>query len=79
MARTIIVLVVAVLLLVAAGTAALAHGGGRNSGTFTFSEMLPFMQEHHPNWSEEELREMYDTCHGSENGTGWQNRSATMM
>ncbi|WP_017756408.1 CUE domain-containing protein [Calidifontibacillus oryziterrae] len=34
------------------------------NGIPSFSEMLPFMKEMHPNWSEEELEEMYQACHG---------------
>lgn len=30
----------------------------------SFKEMLPFMKEMHPNWTDEQLEEMYKSCHG---------------
>ncbi|SES06915.1 hypothetical protein [Salipaludibacillus aurantiacus] len=58
-------------LVFAAGTQVLATS---DNGFSNFHDMLPFMQEMHPEWSEEELEEMYNACHG-ENGS----RGAGMM
>jgi hypothetical protein len=33
-------------------------------GIPSFKEMLPFMKEMHPNWSDEQLEDMYKSCHG---------------
>ncbi|MDW7675189.1 MAG: hypothetical protein SCK28_11710 [Bacillota bacterium] len=43
-------------------------------GFFSFQEMLPFMQQMHPDWSETELKSMFDACHG-----GGESGSATGM
>jgi len=57
----LIILVSVLVVLAISGTAVMAHGG---YGAFSFERMLPTMQEHHPGWSEEELRTMYEYCHG---------------
>jgi len=31
----------------------------------SFQDMLPFMQQMHPNYSENDLKEMYNNCHES--------------
>ncbi|WP_280771460.1 CUE domain-containing protein [Salipaludibacillus daqingensis] len=31
-----------------------------------FQEMLPFMQQMHPDSSEDDLKAMYNTCHGND-------------
>ncbi|WP_078593135.1 hypothetical protein [Evansella clarkii] len=42
------------------GTTVAAHSDNFSS----FQEMLPFMQNMHPDMSEEELETMYNNCHG---------------
>ena len=59
--KKLILLVTVLAVLIISGTTVLAHGG---NGAFSFDRMLPTMQEHHPGWSEEELRTMYEYCHG---------------
>ncbi|WP_442596124.1 hypothetical protein [Neobacillus sp. D3-1R] len=49
--------------MLAIGTAAFA--AGNDTDLFNFEKMKPFMQQMHPNFSNEELKEMYDTCHGN--------------
>jgi len=51
----------AVVLSVGIGTVAYAE-----VGTGALREMLPFMQEMHPNLNESELEQMYNSCHGQE-------------
>lgn len=34
------------------------------NGIPSFNEMLPFMKEMHPNWSDKQLEDMYKSCHG---------------
>ncbi|RSK26529.1 hypothetical protein EJF36_06455 [Bacillus sp. HMF5848] len=41
---------------------------------FSFEDMLPFMKEMHPDFSEEELESMYQDCHNR----GGANRSQMM-
>ncbi|WP_102349073.1 hypothetical protein [Bacillus sp. Marseille-P3661] len=33
------------------------------NGVPSFSEMLPFMKNMHPTWSEDQLEDMYKACH----------------
>lgn len=33
-------------------------------GKWSFEKMLPFMQEMHPDLSKNELKQMFDDCHG---------------
>jgi hypothetical protein len=54
----------ALLLFVGIGTAAYAA----EVGPAVFREMLPFMQEMHPDLNDSELEQMYTDCHGPENG-----------
>ncbi len=44
-------------------------------GIPSFKEMLPFMKEMHPNWSDDQLEDMYKSCHG--NGGPMGNPNAT--
>lgn len=53
------------MLAVGVGASAFAAEENRGEGTFNFGQMLPFMQEMHPNLSNQELQEMYNSCHGT--------------
>lgn len=60
---------VALLLIVVglfgAGTLAFAQGDqGKAPWNLSFEQMLPFMQQMHPNLSGDQLKNMYDACHG---------------
>ncbi|WP_077214771.1 hypothetical protein [Bacillus dakarensis] len=35
-----------------------------NDGIFDFEEMKPYMEEMHPDLTEEEQKEMFEACHG---------------
>ena len=37
-------------------------------GIPSFKEMLPFMKEMHPSWTDEQLEDMYKSCHGEGGG-----------
>ncbi|WNS74932.1 hypothetical protein RRV45_18935 [Bacillus sp. DTU_2020_1000418_1_SI_GHA_SEK_038] len=50
--------------ILGAGTYAFAQGNG--DGILNFEQMKPYMQKMHPNFSENELKDMYESCHGSE-------------
>lgn len=58
-----------VVLIIGAGTMAFAQGNGEGegegAGLFNFGQMLPFMQQMHPNLSVEQLKEMFEACHGT--------------
>ncbi|WP_066312322.1 hypothetical protein [Bacillus sp. FJAT-29814] len=51
-------------LILGAGTAVFAAGNSGNGNGLSFEEMLPFMQKMHPDFSNDELNEMYKACHG---------------
>lgn len=48
--------------ILGAGTYAFAQGNG--NGFLNFEEMKPYMQKMHPNFSDKELQDMYQACHG---------------
>lgn len=53
-------------LVLGAGTAAVfAEGNGDGEGTINFGQMLPFMKKMHPDLSEQQLKDMYNSCHGT--------------
>jgi len=39
-------------------------------GIPSFNEMLPFMKEMHPNLSDQQLEDMYQSCHGKDGNGG---------
>lgn len=51
-----------VLLALAMGTTAYALDNGG-----VFEQMLPQMKQAHPNYSDEQLKQMYDSCHTNTN------------
>lgn len=56
-----------VSLILGSGTAILAAGNESPEGLFllNFGKMKPLMQEMHPEFSNQELKEMYESCHGT--------------
>lgn len=50
-------------LILGAGKAVFAAGINNSGVGSNFEEMLPFMQEMHPDSSKEDLQEMYNSCH----------------
>jgi hypothetical protein len=64
MKKKLIALVTTTALVLGIGTAALANSDSDVFEKFNFKEMLPFMQEMHPDLDEEQLEEMYERCHG---------------
>ncbi|MED4204380.1 hypothetical protein [Neobacillus mesonae] len=51
-------------LILGAGTAVFAAGNSGQSDVLSFEKMLPFMQKMHPDFSKDELKDMYKACHG---------------
>ncbi|THE09350.1 hypothetical protein E1I69_22650 [Bacillus timonensis] len=54
-----------VAFVIGTGTAVFLQGDG--DGIFNFDKMKPLMEKMHPNFSEQQLEDMFDSCHG-ENG-----------
>lgn len=65
--RQYIVPLAALLVLVVAGAAmaAPADDAQTPSGVWNFGQMLPYMQQMHPDLSVDELRGYYEACHGT--------------
>lgn len=63
------------IILGGAGTFAFAAANedANGNGLLNFGQMKPYMEKMHPNLSTDELKDMYDSCHGEggmmENGT----------
>ncbi|MFS1517177.1 hypothetical protein V1503_12040 [Bacillus sp. SCS-151] len=79
MKNKIMVGILTASLAIGAGTTALANGGqssnfmindnkmnnmGWNENNFEWTEMKEYMEEVHPDLGEEDLQEMYNSCHG---------------
>ncbi|MGM0901143.1 MAG: hypothetical protein ACQEXB_08575 [Bacillota bacterium] len=58
--------IMSIAFVLGAGTFALAKTDQSVEGTVNFKEMLPFMKEMHPNFSDDELQQMYNACHGTD-------------
>lgn len=65
MKKKIIIGVLSFSLVFGIGTTVIANTS--SNGFTSFQEMLPFMQQMHPGWSDEELESMYKVCHGGAN------------
>ncbi|WP_203556873.1 hypothetical protein [Bacillus sp. B15-48] len=55
--------------ILGAGTFAFAQTDGVD-GKWSFQNMLPLMQKMHPDFSNDELEQMYNDCHGSNGQAG---------
>lgn len=58
MKKKVLIAGTALLLVLAMGTTAYAIENGGS-----LEQMMPHMKKAHPNLSEEQLKEMYDSCH----------------
>jgi heme A synthase len=66
----------AAILVLAIGTGAYAAA---DDNGFSFEQMLPFMKQMHPNFSDDQLEQMYNNCHGSGIGNGYGPARGGMM
>jgi hypothetical protein len=57
--------IMSIAFVLGAGTFALAQTDEPGDAMVNFKEMLPFMKEMHPDFSEDELQQMYNACHGT--------------
>lgn len=64
MKKTALTLFSAALIL-GASTSAFAAEDREGKGTFNFGQMKPMMEKMHPEMSNEELKNMYNDCHGT--------------
>ncbi|WMT39577.1 hypothetical protein RE628_19520 [Paenibacillus sp. D2_2] len=68
-----------VVLTLGIGTAAYAAGNGQGVWS-SFQDMLPHMREVHPDLSDRQLEDMYQSCHGNQgqDGQGMMRSSNTL-
>lgn len=66
MKKKLIAVITATALVLGIGSVAMANSDGDGFENFNFKDMLPFMQEMHPNIDEEQLEEMYELHHGED-------------
>jgi hypothetical protein len=60
--------IMSIAFVLGAGTFALAQTDESGESALPFKEMLPFMKEMHPDFSEDQLQQMYKRCHGTDGG-----------
>jgi hypothetical protein len=63
--KKIMIGIMSIAFVLGAGTFALAQSDESGEAMVNFKEMLPFMKEMHPDFSEDELQQMYTACHGT--------------
>lgn len=63
MKKKLVAIILSGAFVLGAGTVAFAATNDAD-GDWNFDKMFPFMQKMHPDWSKEDLKEMYDSCHG---------------
>lgn len=64
MKKTVLTLFSAALIL-GASTSAFAEEKKEGKGIFNFGKMKTMMQEMHPGMTDDDLKEMYNQCHGT--------------
>jgi hypothetical protein len=64
MKKKLIAVITATSLVLGIGSVALANSDNEVFENLNFKEMLPFMQEMHPDLEEGQLEEMFNRCHG---------------
>jgi hypothetical protein len=62
--KKIVLSVLGSVLIFGVGTVVMAASNDADKVKESFEKMKPFMEEMHPDFSNEELKEMYDSCHG---------------
>ncbi|MFD2805754.1 hypothetical protein [Litchfieldia salsa] len=73
--KKLVVGILSLGVILGAGTFTYAQGNGE--GLLNFGQMKPYMEEMHPDLSTKELKEMFNSCHGS--GGMMENTNADSM
>jgi len=63
MKKKIVSIAITSILVLGLGNVVFAHGGSENG--WSFQEMLPHMKEVHPEMNEQQMKQMYQDCHGT--------------
>ncbi|MFD2760401.1 hypothetical protein [Lentibacillus juripiscarius] len=73
MKKKLLIIALTSFLVLGIGNIVMAKSTPDNGGQpgLSFEEMVPFMQNMHPNINEQQMEKMYQDCHGSnDNRTG---------
>jgi hypothetical protein len=65
MKKTILIGSLALTLVFGVSSLAQAHDDGQKSDVMNLGRMLSHMEKMHPEMSKQQLKEMYETCHGT--------------
>lgn len=63
--RKLMIGMLTIALVLVVGTAVYADSNEQGQGTVNFGQMLPMMQQVHPDLTKQQLQEMYTNCHGT--------------
>ncbi|MEH7886213.1 hypothetical protein V7654_18075 [Bacillus sp. JJ1609] len=63
--KPIVLILISAALILGASTSVFAEETNEGKGTFNFGQMKPLMEKMHPDLSNEELKQMYNDCHGT--------------
>lgn len=63
--KPVILTILSASLIFGASTSVFAEDSKEGKGTINFGQMKPMMEEMHPNLSADELKQMYNDCHGT--------------
>lgn len=66
MKKKILSIAITSILILGLGNVVFAHGGGSDND-WSFQELLPHMKEMHPEMNEQQMEQMYQSCHGAAN------------
>ena len=63
--KKIVIGILSIAVIVGAGTYTFAQTNDTGEGPLPFGQMKPYMEKMHPDLSTKELKDMYNSCHGS--------------
>ncbi len=63
--KKIVIGILSVAVILGAGTYTFAQTNSNGEGPLTFGQMKPYMEKMHPDLSTQELKDLYNSCHGS--------------
>lgn len=79
MKKKIVLGLLSAVFALGAGTAVYGATTDSEEGLLNFKEMLPYMQKIHPDFSDQELEDMYNACHGSDEDPNSQVQQTTAI
>ena len=61
--KKIVIILLSLVLVFALGSVIYAKTNDGGQGTTNFGQMLPMMKQAHPNFTEQQLKDLYNECH----------------